>query len=172
MEKARLKAEYKRIMNECNEVKNSASSTENTIKGREGLPTSTTNESKKRLPASTKTLNESKKKQKKKVRKQEELDWIENEKIVVARKKVDAKSEKARLKAEYKKIMNEQSCGMGSDDAKGKKSKSSEVQREMTTEDIHPRIIKERKLWRELDLKLSIRRLCLSIQLRLGRRVQ
>ena len=101
MEKARLKAEYKRIMNECNDVlvkrkkegKASASSSENNSKGREGLLTSTSpsNESRKRLPTSA-SSNESKKKQKEK--EQEELDWIENEKVVVARKKADAKSEK------------------------------------------------------------------------------
>ena len=108
MEKVRLKAEYKRIMNECNDVsvkrkkgeKASASSSEKTSRGREGLPTSIS------------PSNESKKKHREKIRKQEELDWIENEKIVVERKKVDEKSEKSRLLAEYLKIMNEQSCGL------------------------------------------------------------
>ena len=60
-----------------------------------------------KLPTSS--SNKSKKKLKEKVRKQEELDWNENEKMVESRKKIDAASEKARLKAEYRKIMNKQS---------------------------------------------------------------
>jgi len=91
-EKARLKAEYRKIMNE------QSNSGRKEIMS-QGNDVSTTSASSK----------ETKKNQKEKDRKQEDLDWIENEKMEESRKKLDAANEKTRLKAEYRKIMNEQS---------------------------------------------------------------